>query len=79
MTAQELEKKIMQQNKGKVFITTRALSRIIGIGSPRANEILSGLTPAYGQYGSSSRPGGKNRTKYYFVDDVVKEIMRRGI
>ena len=79
MTVQELTKKIMEENKGRVFITPRKLSKIIGIGRERTNEILSDLSPAYGAYGKPRRQGAENMPRYYFVEDVAKEIMRKGI
>ena len=74
MEWKELANRIQEANKGKLMIRRRELMRILGVGDVRARKILNDLTPMY-----SSESHFRNRAKLYFIDDVAKEIMRKGM
>ena len=74
MNWQELAKNIQEANDGKIMIRRRELMKVLGVGDGRARRILNDLTPMF-----STEAHYKNRAKLYFVDDVAKEIMRKGM
>lgn len=74
MEWKELANRIQEANKGKLMIRRRELMRILGIGDVRARKILNDLTPMY-----SNDAHWRNRAKLYFIDDIAKEIMRKGM
>lgn len=74
MTWQELSKQIREANNGKIMIRRRELMKILGIGDSRSRRVLNDLSPLFSQESHYN-----NRAKLYFVDDVAKEIMRKGM
>ena len=74
MTQQELYKKILDRNDGKLMLTRHKLIKILGVNYSRVDKIVEDLTPMYNTEGT-----GQNRAKLYFVDDVAREIIKKGL
>lgn len=73
MDRTELCKKLIDMNGGKMLASKYKIMKMLGIGYSRVIRILSDITPMYNT--TSSGP----TAKLYFLDDVAKEIMRKGI
>ena len=72
MTTKELENFISEKNKNRPFVSKRAVMRTLGISYKKATKLLSDITPLYGT-------NHHKRSAMYFVDDVAKEVMRKGL
>lgn len=74
MTQQELCKKILDLNDGKLMLTRHKLIKILGVNYSRVEKIVEDLTPMYNTEGK-----GNNTAKLYFVDDIAREIIKKGL
>lgn len=72
MTDEELREYCRKFNEGKPFLTQNKVMKMLGISHKTATELLKGLKPMY------SRRRSSNPAKQYFVDDVVKAVIRKG-
>ena len=64
---------MLEWNNGRPFIKVKDVMKIFGVGHKKAIELTEDLIPA------SKGTGKANRARLYFIDDVAKEIMRKGL
>lgn len=69
MTTKEVADRLTEANRGHPFITKHQVRKILGISHEKAATLVSDIPPIC---------SGNNKKKYYFVDDVATEIVRRG-
>lgn len=73
MTEKELANRLIEANGGKPFASLNQVKRILGFGHERTVRFLSDITPVDGPV------HGNRVTQYYFIDDVAKQVIKKGL
>ena len=73
MTKEDIAQRLLKLNDDKPFASFNGVRKLTGLGYERCRELVKDLVPIAGP-----KHGGKV-TQLYFIDDVAKEIMRKGL
>ena len=73
MTKEELTQRFIKLNDDNPFASFNKVRKLTGLGYDNCRVLVNNLTPIAGP-----KHGGKV-TQLYFLDDVAREIMKKGL
>ena len=72
MTKKELTDRLLDLNNGKIFMTRNKARSVLGIRGENFDRLMDGCPPA------TMRRGARGDRRY-FIDDIVAQIMKKGM